>query len=87
VIAAGTGVATALGEGVELPAGSETLAPIIAPSIPTPKNTTISQPTNFVNELVNRCPHFGQNVALLATSFPHLHLHIVAPVRHCKASG
>jgi hypothetical protein len=32
----------------------------------------------IVHPLVNRCPHFGQDFALFATTFPHLHFRIGA---------
>jgi len=44
-----------------------------APKIP---NT---QASVSVHPLVNRCPHFGQDFALFATSLPHLHFRTGPP--------
>jgi hypothetical protein len=45
------------------------ISPIIATRMKIPKHNA----TTLVNPLVNLWPHFGQELALFATSFPHSH--------------
>jgi hypothetical protein len=51
--------------------------PMIAPNMPMTAIKTRKPARNFTPPLVNLRPHFGQNLALPATSFPHLHFRIV----------